>query len=117
MATSFQPFSQRTASNGTTAVDICAAPATGKTRIVVSIRYTNRDTVDHTAMLVKDINGTAREIKRVAAVPALTGCEEEWCSVNRPIHLLPTEKLQGDQLEVTSTTEGEWLVEGHEGTD
>jgi hypothetical protein len=111
--------SQATLSDDTNDVVICAAPAAGKRREVVAIRFSNPDNVAHTAILKKKIVAATVYLERLVGVPGTDtaqGSEKGWCSRDQPFHLLPTETLVG-ALGESATTECFWLVEFLETTD
>jgi hypothetical protein len=60
--TAYTPGISDGAMNGTTAVDICAAPASSTQRAISYICISNRDTVSHTLTFKYNNNGTTRVI-------------------------------------------------------
>lgn len=118
MATSFQPKGgDAVASNGTSDVTIRAAPATGKTGIVIHVSGVNLDAVPHTFILKKNGGTGAKERARVAGVAAGDYTDQFPCNVNQPIHLEAGETLVGALGEAQDTTAPIWWVDSYEGTD
>lgn len=105
------------AANGTSDVTIHGPVPTDKTGMVVHVTFNNHDSIAHTAILKrKPSGGSAAERKRVTGIPA-GAAEEEWCSVNRPIHLADGDELVAALGEGHSTTAPTWSVDAFEGTD
>jgi len=97
-------------------VVICAAPATGKTREVIAIRFTNLDAEAHSPVVKKTISGTTVAVEQVSGVP-IGACERGWCSRDVPYVLAAGESLAGALLSAGGLTQPSWLVEFMEGTD
>ena len=81
---------QKTTLNGTSDVDILTAIAAGKSASVLSIRTSNLDSADVTAILKE--GGT--EVDRVSGIPAGTCDKGSFCDRNQPIHVVATGSLQ-----------------------
>lgn len=60
--TDYTPGSSQSSSNGTSAVDIVAAPGSSTQRVVDHINFYNKDTVAHTVTVAYDDNGTDYEL-------------------------------------------------------
>jgi hypothetical protein len=74
-STGFTEGSSEGALNGTATVTVVAAPAASTRRVVKSLTFYNRDTVNHTITLKYDISGTERFIAKTTLAPG-----ESWSS-------------------------------------
>lgn len=68
--TAFTPGETDTTMNGTTAVDIVAAPASSTQRLLREIFIYNNDTIAHTLVVIYNNNGTLRTFSPNTSVPA-----------------------------------------------
>lgn len=90
--------------NGTTDVELVAAPAASTTRAVRSIHIHNRDTVAHNFTLFKKVGATSYAIDAQAGVPAGQG----WRPIANADVLLLTatdQSLTADSDAGATTTE------------
>lgn len=86
--------------NGTTAVDVVTAPASGTRRLVRSVNFYNADTVPHTITLSKYVGGTVRAIAKETISPG-----ENWTFDDHIIVLdSTTRKVQAVCQSATVTT-------------
>ena len=90
--------------NGTTAVEIVAAPAVGFIRRVESILVYNVDTADAAVFLQKN-NGSAVRVFHRETLTTLT-----VLSFTAPIVLSSADSLEIDLLAAVTTTELDWVV-------
>jgi len=65
------PKSQRTTLNGVTPVTVLSAPAAGKTRTALVLRFTNLDTAVVDPILSKNISATVTEVERRVGIAVL----------------------------------------------
>lgn len=80
-AGSAQPITSNTITNGTSAVDIVAAPASGFQRRVTELSIENADTVNHTYTVRYNDNATTRIIVKILLLPGQTlmyGTQTGW---------------------------------------
>jgi cytochrome c oxidase assembly protein Cox11 len=79
MAITISPGSNHGTLDGTTPVTLVAAPSSGTTRIVLSIRIVNKDTVAHNIRVRKAVGGTDYEFSNALALDV----DEEHVPVDR----------------------------------
>jgi hypothetical protein len=113
---SLQPDSQRTPLNGVTAVTILTAPAAGFTRTAVALRLPNGDTAPVTAILYKDIGGSAIEIARREGL-AVNETWDDAVTLLKRLVLKPTESLKMALSGAPATNQPVALVDFLVGTD
>lgn len=97
MAT-FSPDNGKVTANGTTAVDLVAAPSAGLTRIVRSVSVFNADTASRTVTVRVD-DGTQYDLVQLV-IPA-----GESATYDSPINLTPSDTLKILSDAVAATTE------------
>ena len=103
--------------NGVANVEICPAPAAGKTRQVFAIRVTNLDTLAVAPILKFNVSAARTEIDRVPMVPS-TVTDSGLACRERPIHLIgDTQSLDMALAAAITTSNPTVHVEGIEGTD
>jgi uncharacterized protein YqfA (UPF0365 family) len=95
---SFTPGNGKAATNGTTEVDLVAAPSSGSFRIVRSVSVHNRDTVSRTVTVRVD-DGTDYDIV------ALTIAAGEIGTFDSPINLTSSDTLKVVSDATATTTE------------
>lgn len=95
----FTPGNSNGALNGTTSVDIVAAPAASTQRLVQSVVFYNRDTADVTITLRLDDNGTLRLLDRQTVSSATA-----WTFEVTQVLDATTKKLSALMSAVAATT-------------
>ncbi|MES2180727.1 MAG: hypothetical protein V4493_01335 [Pseudomonadota bacterium] len=85
--------------NGTTAVDVVAAPAAATRRLISNVHFSNQDTVAHTVIVYKNVSGTLYELGR-----ELLQVNEYWTFDKLTVADATTKKIQAKLLEAMVTT-------------
>lgn len=102
---SFTPGNSNGALNGTTYVDVVAAPAASTQRMVRAVNFYNADTVANEITLALDDNGTVRIVaKETLQVGA-------WWVYDSVVVLdTTTKKLKAKMTAAVTTTNPDWVT-------